>query len=113
MTDNATCFSSAKFRITPRPKGQLRDWYINLSSLSRRQPCLQPTPFRSFSCTTARTPLASGGSPSKLLNLYPIRKEIDTIVAVQRSRRPRDITTSCCSLNEDSPCFALAYKGGR
>ncbi|GFN82590.1 transposon tf2-8 polyprotein [Plakobranchus ocellatus] len=60
-----------------------------------------------------RTPLASGSSPSEVLNVRQILTAIDIIVPAQRSRQPRDVTTSCSSLSKDSPYFVLAYKGGR
>ncbi|GFN76162.1 transposon tf2-9 polyprotein [Plakobranchus ocellatus] len=128
VTDNATCFSSAEFQTWCEQRGiehlhgapyhpetnGTAERLVQTFKQSLKKSTLPPADaLQEFLMHYRRTPLASGSSPSELLNGRQIRTAIDIIVLAQISRQPRDVTTSCSSLSKDSPCFALAYKGGR
>ena len=129
VTDNAACFLSAEFQTWceqrgiqhldgapyhPETNGAARDLCRPSSNLSRNRICLLPTPCRSFLGTTAGMPLASGSSPSELLNGRQICTKLDIIVPerIHTIARGREELAPTRRLTKDSPCFALSYKAG-
>ncbi|RUS86700.1 hypothetical protein EGW08_005574 [Elysia chlorotica] len=86
-----------------------RDNFISLSTWHQiGRPKMSPT-------SNQYRPLASGSSPSELLNGRQIRTKLDVIVPAQRltPATVRREPAPARRLTNDSPCFALSYKAGR
>ncbi|RUS91013.1 hypothetical protein EGW08_001230 [Elysia chlorotica] len=130
VTDNAACFSSAEFQTWCEQRGiqhlhgapyhpetnGAAERLVQTFKQSLKKSDLPPADaLQEFLMHYRRTPLASGSSPSELLNGRQIRTKLDVIVPAQRltPATVRREPAPARRLTKDSPCFALSYKAGR
>ena len=130
VTDNAACFLSAEFQTWCEQRGiqhlhgapyhpetnGAAERLVQTFKQSLKKSDLPPADaLQEFLMHYRRTPLASGSSPSELLNGRQIRTKLDIIVPeqIQTPARDREEPAPTRRLTKDSPCFALSYKAGR
>ena len=130
VTDNAACFTSTEFQTWceergiqhlhgapyhPETNGAAERLVQTLKQSLKKSDLPPADALQEFLMHYRRTPLASGSSPSELLNGRQIRTKLDIIIPEQRQSTPcvPEKPTPARRLSKDSPCFALSYKGGR
>ncbi|GFR83010.1 transposon Tf2-9 polyprotein [Elysia marginata] len=129
VTDNTACFLSTEFQTWCEQRGiqhlhgapyhpetnGAAERLVQTFKESLKKSDLPPAnALQEFLMLHRRTPLASGTSPSELLNGRQIRTKRDIIIPAQTKTSPRvrEEPSSARRFRKDGPCFALSYKRG-